>query len=392
MSRATPSSPTRPPQPGQWARLQARVLFPLALVTLIFGCTRENPDYIDASWLPDKATLKDGSGPPPETTLPPPDQSIPTPDKPSLSKPKGVDVLVVLDNSPGMAYAQLWLGRDLATLVADLESLPGGPNYRIGVISTDMGIGTYATANCTTSGDNGKLIMSSQCPKTSTGVKYLEGKGNNVNMPIPASQAVACMTKLGEGGCGFERPLTAMRVAVSSSAKSFFRKDAALAVIILSNEDDCSAKDNDFFNPSDPSLGPLTSFRCFQYGVTCKEGNPPRDKTVLTDCAPGQSKLHDVNSYFVQYLKTLKPANWLSVLVISGPPHQYTDIGIRYVRGSKYWYVKPTCTNMYQSGDPGFRLRAFAKGFKPTGFVHDICVSNYKPALKALFGGIKAAF
>ena len=392
MQRSTPSSPADLPLPVPRARAGVQVLLSLALAALIFGCTRENPDYLDATWLPDKMPLKDRATPPTETAPPPPDQGVPVPDKPALSKPKGVDVLVVVDNSPGMAYAQLWLGRDLANLVADLESLPGGPDYRIGVITTDMGIGTYATANCSSSGDGAKLILSSQCPNTSTGVKYLEGKGNNVNMPIPASQAVACMTKLGEGGCGFERPLTAMRVAISSSAKSFFRKDAALAVIILSNEDDCSAKSNDFFDPDDPSLGPLTSFRCFQFGVTCKEGNPPRDQTVLTDCAPGQTKLHDVNSYFVQYFKTLKPASWLSVLVISGPPHQYADIGIRYVRGTKYWYVKPTCTNMYQSGDPGFRLRAFAKGLNPNGFVHDICVNDYKPAMKALFGGIKAAF
>ena len=371
----------------------ALVLPALILLALsVWGCTRENPDYIDASWRPDRTIQKDLHAPLPEGTTPPLDMFIPPLDKHVAAKPKGVDVLVVVDNSPGMAYAQLWLGRDLAQLVTDLESLPGGPDYRIGVITTDMGIGAYATANCTNSGDKAKLLMSSQCPKTSTGVKYLEGKGNNVNMPISASQAVACMTKLGEAGCGFERPLMALRTAISSTAKPFFRKDAALAVIILSNEDDCSATSNAFFNPSDSTLGPLTSFRCFQYGVKCKEGNPPRSKAVLTDCAPGQSKLHDVTTRYVKYLKTLKPAKWISVLAISGPPHQYTEIGVKYVRGSQYWVVNPTCTNMYQSGDPGFRLRAFAKGFSPNGFVHDICVSNYKTALKSLFGGIKAAF
>ena len=126
--------------------------------------------------------------------------------------------------------------------------------------------------------------------------------------------------------------------------------------------------------------------------LTCKEGNPPRDKAVLTDCAPGQTQLHDVANRYVKYLKSLKPAGWVSVLAISGPPHQYTEVGTKYVRGSKYWYVKPTCTNMYQDGDPGFRLRTFAKGFKPNGFVHDICVSNYKTAMKNLFAGIKKAF
>jgi len=372
--------------------LAAPVLLLWALIAVLFGCTRENPDYVDASWLPDKKGPGDMKVPLPEGTLPPPDQLVPPPDKPPPVKPKGVDVLVVEDNSPGMTYAQYWLGRDMAPLVADQETLPGGPNYRIGVVTTDLGIGTYATANCTKKGDEGKLFWSDKCPKTSTGVKYLEGKGNNVNMPIPASQAVACMTKLGEEGCGFERTLESMRTAIAGKAKGFFRKDAVMAVILLSNEDDCSAKSDMFYNPSDYSLGPLTSFRCFQYGVTCKEGNPPRDKAVLTDCAPGQTQLHDVANRYVKYLKSLKPAGWVSVLAISGPPHQYTEVGTKYVRGSKYWYVKPTCTNMYQDGDPGFRLRTFAKGFKPNGFVHDICVSNYKTAMKNLFAGIKKAF
>jgi len=355
-------------------------------------CTRENPDYVDTIWSPDSAPPRDITKPLFEGAVPVPDQFVPPPDQKIVAKPKGVDVLVVVDNSPGMSYAQLWLGRDLATLVTDLESLPGGPNYRIGVISTDMGIGAFATANCSSTGDNGALIMSPHCPKTSTGVRYLEGKGNNVNMPIPASQAVACMTKLGDGGCGFERPLGSMRAAMAASAKSFFRPDAALAVIIISNEDDCSASNNNFYDPSDPSLGPLTSYRCFQFGATCKEGTPPRSKTVLTDCAPGQGKLHDVTVKYVNYLKAYKPANWISVLVISGPPHKYTEVGTKYVKGSKYWYVKPTCTNAYQQGDPAFRLRAFARGFKPNGFVHDICVNDYKPAMKNLFNGIKAAF
>ncbi len=365
----------------------------LALAVLAGACTRENPDYVDANWLPDKGvSLPDQITPWPEGSVPPPDQTVLPPDLAPPSKPKGVDVLLVVDNSPGMAYAQLWLGRDLATLVTELESLPGGPNYRIGVITTDMGIGNHATAGCSQKGDNGQLILSKHCPKTVNGVKYLEGKGNNVNMPIPASQAVACMTKLGENGCGFERPLSAMRAAASLTSKSFFRKDAALAVIIISNEDDCSARTNDFFNPSDPSLGPLSSFRCFQFGVKCKEGNPPRSKTTLTDCGPGQSKLHDVTKTYVNYLKGLKPAGWVSTLVISGPPHQYTEIGEKYSSGYKYWYVKSSCQNMYQSGDPGFRLRAFFKGFKPNGFVHDICLSDFKPALKNLASGIKKAF
>jgi len=52
---------------------------------------------------------------------------------------------------------------------------------------------------------------------------------------------------------------------------NFMRKDAYLAVIILTDEDDCSAPTNStLFDPTQTTLaselGPLTSYRCFQFG------------------------------------------------------------------------------------------------------------------------------
>lgn len=368
------------------------VFLALLAATALWGCTRVNQGYEDDSWTPDRHQTGDRSAPGDGDMRIAQDHNVPLPDKPSTAKPVGVDVLVVVDNSPGMEYAQLWLGRDLAHLISGLESLPGGPNYRIGVVSTDMGIGTYATANCTKHGDNGTLQWPGDCPLPANGVRYLQGYKNNVNTPVSADEAVACMTRLGVGGCGFERTLEAVRTSLSSGAKGFIRGKAALAVIILSNEDDCSAKQDSFYDPSDPLLGPLNSYRCFQFGVTCAEGNPPLYKTTLTNCSPGQDKLHVMESRYVSFLKSLKPDGWVSVLVISGPPQKYTEVNEKHSNGYKYWEVESTCTNKYQSGDPGFRLRAFAKSFGGRGFVHDICINNYKTAMTNLFNGIKAAF
>lgn len=366
-----------------------------ALAMLLPGCTRENPEF--TSVFTDSSLVDAGAA---DMYIPPPLPDGPRPydlppvkqDKGIPAKPNGVDVLLVVDNTPGMTYAQIWLGRDMAQLLADLETLPGGANYRVGVVTSDLGIGNFATANCSKIGTWGRLQIPQGCAEPEKGVKYLEAKGNNLNVPIPADKAISCMTRVGEKGCGFERTLSAMRLALLGEAKGFLRKDAALAVILASNEDDCSSRNLSLYDPAFPGLGPLTSYRCFANGVVCKEGAPARKENVLTDCVPSGKWLHDISTRYVKFLQDLKPPGWFSTLVLSGPPQKYTEVGVQYYRGGKQYFVKPTCQNAYQSGEPGIRLRSFAASFKTMGHAADICNNSYKPALKALFASIKSAF
>src|SRR5690606_18070119 len=84
------------------------------------------------------------------------------------------------------------------------------------------------------------------------------------------------------GGCGFEQQLESMLKAVtpSSSAVSFvmgtqgqadranagfLRPDAMLAVVVLTDEEDCSAADAELFNPSSGVYGGSLNLRCFSY-------------------------------------------------------------------------------------------------------------------------------
>ncbi len=117
-----------------------------------------------------------------------------------------------------------------------------------------------------------------------------------------------------------------MRAALDGSAvenSDFLRKDAFLAVIILADEDDCTAKaPGAVFNPADTAvsspLGPVTSFRCFEFGVTC---NPslartqpgPRSNCVSNESSPYMEPVQG----FVDFLVGLKNGAKNKVIVAS---------------------------------------------------------------------------
>ena len=112
----------------------------------------------------------------------------------------------------------------------------------------------------------------------------------------------------------------------------FLRREASLAVIMISNEDDCSA------NPGVPlyetsinqtitsQLGPPTNFRCNEFGHLCRGFRPPRTATgLLRDCQSNETDgyLESVTS-FIDFLRGLKsdPAN-VFVATVAGPPTPY---------------------------------------------------------------------
>jgi len=79
-----------------------------------------------------------------------------------------------------------------------------------------------------------------------------------------------------------------------NSSDAFSAKDLIDQIIVfITNEDDCSARDPQIYDTknaglNDP-LGPWTSFRCFEFGVTCtcNGGTCTRDFTgVRTHCTP----------------------------------------------------------------------------------------------------------
>lgn len=101
--------------------------------------------------------------------------------------------------------------------------------------------------------------------------------------------SIACRTELGTGGCDLEQPFEAVLRALSPptptgwtapgyetpsfpegvvgrGGSGFLRGDAVLAVVILSDEDDCSVRDAELVNPASATYAstPLNQ-RCTEY-------------------------------------------------------------------------------------------------------------------------------
>jgi hypothetical protein len=60
--------------------------------------------------------------------------------------------------------------------------------------------------------------------------------------------AFSCIAQLGPDGCGYEQSLEAMYRALDPAVNpGFIRDDAALAVLFITDEDDCSARDTSLY-------------------------------------------------------------------------------------------------------------------------------------------------
>ncbi len=223
-----------------------------------------------------------------------------------------LDILFVIDNSLSMLAEQASLATNFVRIAQALESLEDGlPNIHIGVVSTDVGAGGYT---CRGAGDDGILQNTPRVPGCSPPAdRYISNLDGVANYSGTLEDTFSCIARLGREGCGFEQPLEAMKRALDGSRAEnagFLRPGARLAVIIISDEDDCSASDPSMFARTGPAgidLGPQKSFRCFEYGVTCDNGVPARTQGPRSSCSPRTDSpyMPDVSSY-VSFLKGLK--------------------------------------------------------------------------------------
>ncbi|HEY3351949.1 MAG TPA: hypothetical protein VGQ83_01750, partial [Polyangia bacterium] len=196
------------------------------------------------------------------------------------------------------------------------------------------------------------------------------------------ADAFACYASVGVNGCGFEQPLASVRVALDrcetaagctqSANRTFFRPDAYLAVVFITDEDDCSAPVNSqLFDPTQTqlssTLGPLTSYRCFEFGNLCDGLDPGRQQGPRFDCAPGNKDatnwLHQLTPVedFAHFLKALKAADprMVYVSVIAGPPGP-VSVGLD---AQGYPDLQPSCNGALGSADPGLRWSRFIGQF-----------------------------
>jgi hypothetical protein len=317
---------------------------------------------------------------------------------------RDVDILFVVDNSGSMAEEQASLTANFPVFTNVLETIEGGlPNVHIGVVSTDVGAGPFAISGCQGSGDNGALLVGDTTCRP-TGANYISdvsdgAGGRTTNYPGTLAAAFSCNASLGITGCGFEMQLESMRRALNGSNggnAGFLRDSAYLAVIFITDEDDCSTENTQMFDTSqnsiDSELGFLSSFRCYEFGVDCETGNDsPRAPGPRTGCFPMEDSpyMFGVQEY-VDFLKSLKDDDSLIIVAnIAGNPEP-VQVGQDPEMPERPALV-PSCQSASGKADPAVRLNFFAQQFPNRNAFTTICNEDLSDGLQLVAELLKEA-
>jgi len=312
-----------------------------------------------------------------------------------VNQNRNVDILFVVDNSNSMESEQASLAAKFSNVIDALSRHPDGlPSIHVAVVSTDVGGGGEQNP-CSETGDNGEF-QGSSCPALhGTFLKSiaLEDGSRDENFTDTLPNTFACMATLGVRGCGFEQPLESMRRALSGpQASEFLREDAYLAVILVTDEDDCSARDPSMFDGRlqdlDGPLGPPKSFRCFEFGVQCdQDGDQTRTPGPRSGCVPRDNSeyLYDVDEY-VQFLYSLKRSpEQILVATIAGDMGDVNIVSRREQRQNQdfdYLALDYSCEESDAEAVPPIRLSAFVDGFgEDSGQRTSICDPDLSSAL-----------
>ena len=164
-----------------------------------------------------------------------------------------MDILVVVDDSGSMAEEQGNLATNFPRFIEVLDGYTtssGAPlDYRIGVTTTGKPTNTeisfppmymFPPMTISEDGPNGELLMSSSCGMTR---RWIERTDPDV------AGTFSCIAQVGTEGSSVEMPLLMTQRAIrervlDGTNAGFLREDALLAVVILTDENDCSRTDD----------------------------------------------------------------------------------------------------------------------------------------------------
>jgi hypothetical protein len=353
-----------------------------------------------------------------------------------------LDLLFVIDDQSSTGVIQQKFYDQIPNFVSVLEALPNPLDLHVAVVTTDMGAPGDSTTSigCTAHGDDGAFKNAPTGSCTGTGIQngatYLSLEAGIPNFTGDLGAALQCISLVGQKGCGFGQPLAALDRALGadgsgapSTNADFLRDDAYLGIVLLSNEDDCSAPPNtQLFSLNvggsnqqniSNALGPVSNYRCNQYGHLCKNpsGNtvmpplaPPSGATMLDldDCTSNDtpSGLLTPVSQFVSDIKLLKvdPDNQIVVSAIVAPPLPYTVAwvapqGGQNLQPGELWPeiehscgaaggdgVNPEATQHPSDGsfgDPAVRLSQFVNSFSNSALA-SVCDASYANSMQAI--------
>lgn len=265
--------------------------------------------------------------------------------------PIPIDILFVIDDSNSMCEEQQALIDSFASVSERLSAVPA--DFHVAVTTTDMepfsdGPGQFETGPGMGSYECSE-VGSLSCPAFTNPVlrvvDYLDYGVWGLMWPsfddAWFEADFTCLASVGVGGSGFEKGLDALEAALSpellaTTNAGFRRDDSWLAVIFLSDENDCS------------------------------DGNT-LELTSAYDCEWLRDDLTPV-SYYSEWFETLAQTGdrlQAIAIAVAGP-----DDGARPEAGETF---DPSCNSEYGDAYSGYRYHEFAESFDDRGLVLDIC-------------------
>ena len=335
-----------------------------------------------------------------------------------------LDVLFLVDDSASMTLAQTNLVRSFPAFPIALKASPQGvPDLHIAIISSDMGAGDGTVPGCDASGGQKGIFQYTPrgtCTASGldTGATFISDIGGVKNYAGRLENVFTCIAALGESGCGFEHTFASVLRALGADGlgqapaenQGFLRPDAYLAIVLVTNEDDCSGTPGvplfDFGLNIDVAsqLGPPANFRCNEFGHMCNGMHPSRN-------APGMDinamvsydscTSNDTEHYLLGAVETANRIKALKsdpgkviVAAITGPAQPYTvtwkapsTTDTSCGAASCPWpVIAHSCTAVLDSSfaDPAVRVIELTNQFGANGIVRSICSDDLAPALQSV--------
>lgn len=220
-------------------------------------------------------------------------------DAPCRDPVRAVDLLFMVDDSNGTIAEQEALVAQFGRIVAGLtfgdsdrdavQDFPMLSSLQIGVITSDMGVGGNVVFGCEPSdlGRDGLLR-----PEGALARPECDGEYPRFLQFVPESapelvRDLECVASVGANGCGFEQPLEAMLKALAPSTArdidgsplrffgdtrghgdglnaGFVRDEALLVLVVMTDEDDCSAADPALYDTESTRFGEVAR-RCSEH-------------------------------------------------------------------------------------------------------------------------------
>ncbi|NOY94207.1 MAG: hypothetical protein GXP55_23765 [Deltaproteobacteria bacterium] len=310
-----------------------------------------------------------------------------------------VDLLLVIDDSGSMWEEQQNLAANLPRLVGDLLDPPdangdGRPDFRaardihMGVVTTSID----GVAACGSVAEDGVLRT---MPGPGLGgcadsyPSFLTFRPGDD--PLAATDDFTCLARVGTDGCGLEQPLEAALKALLPSDSSlpmigrrphgdlenagFLRDDSLLAVVIVTDEDDCSTEDPTLFD------------------------GPSPDPRELPPCSRPDDPLYPLSRY-VEAFRSLRPTrpDLFAFAVVAGMPeglvadptaidydrvldHPRMVVRIDPIRG---FGLVEACRGRGGSAFPARRLVRLAQEFGDQATLGSICAESFSPLVASI--------